>query len=296
MHDTRNDDTIPHFAVGNYIFGPVQGQHLEMVARAGFPGMELYRTLMMEYVDRPGALKELFDQHGLTVCTVSNGGPGMLCDFLTPAHRQQTIDDHVAFARDVLTVLGCTYFKMNMGARPEGGTTDEQLATLADALNELGRATAAIGIRLAPHPHIWGPVERPHEVRALLDQTDPAYVSWIPDTAHLNLGGGDPYELMRDYYERIAAVHWKDTEAAYRGYTGATPTVQQHQEKILYKDLGGGGVDIPRIWQLLQKRGYQGWITLDLDPPRPLEGEGTPEEKLLINQRFLREALMIQML
>jgi hypothetical protein len=73
----------------------------------------------------------------------------MAVDFLRPERRQQTIDDHVAFARDVLTVCGCTYFKINMGARPKRGTTAVDVATIADALNALGRATAALGIRLA---------------------------------------------------------------------------------------------------------------------------------------------------
>ena len=56
------------------------------------------------------------------------------------------------------------------------------------------------GIKIAPHPHIWGPIERPEEVRGLLDQTDPALVWWIPDTAQLNLGGGDP---VRACLERL---------------------------------------------------------------------------------------------
>jgi sugar phosphate isomerase/epimerase len=66
-----------------------------------------------------------------------------------------------------------------------------------------------------------------------------------------------------------------------------------HKEEILYKDLGSGGVDLPAIWRLINERGYRYWITLDLDPPRPNEGEGTPEEKLRINHRFLTETLRV---
>lgn len=283
----------PHFAVGNALFGQLVPEHLAIVAAAGYPGIELYRGYMLNYLEQPDALKTLLDQHGLTVVTISNGGPGMACEFIDPAARTRSIADHVAFARDVLTVFGCTHFKMNMGARPEGGTSDAQLQALADALNELGRATADLGIKLAPHPHIWGPVERDHEVRGLMDRTDPAYVSLIPDTAHLNLGGGEPFDIFVDYYDRIAAVHWKDTAASYRGYTGPTPTQEEHRRAILYKDLGTGGVDLPRIWRFLQERDYRGWITLDLDPPRANEGEGTEAEKLAINTRFLKDTLHV---
>lgn len=293
MNRTNAAAARPRFAVGNAIFGQLVPEHLEIIARAGYSGIEPYRGLMMDYVERPRELKVLCERHGLTVCTISNGGPGQVVDFINPDRRAQSIADHVAFARDVLAVFGCTYFKMNMGARPKAGTTDADVAAIADGLNELGRKTAELGIRVAAHPHIWGPVERPHEVRRLLDLTDPAVVSWIPDTAQLNLGGGDPVELIVDYYDRIAAVHWKDTKPSYRGYAGPTPTVEQHRQEILYKDLGTGGVDLPRIWRFLQERGYRGWITLDLDPPRPNEGEGTAEEKLAINTRYLLETLQV---
>jgi inosose dehydratase len=289
----QTSGTGPRFAVGNAIFGQLTVEHLDIIAAAGFPGIEPYRGMMMDFVDRPRQLKELLDERGLTICTISNGGPGMSCDFIDPDARVRTIADHVAFTRDVLKVFGCTYFKINMGARPKHGTTDAELQTIANTINELGRATDAMGVRISPHPHIWGPIERPHEVERLLALTDPAYVSWIPDTAQLNLGGGDPVALIVDHYDRIAAVHWKDSRPAYRGYTGPTPTQAQHQQAILYKDLGTGGVDIPRIWEFLRSRDYRGWITLDLDPPRPAEGEGTAEEKLLINRAYLKDELRI---
>lgn len=286
----------PHFALGWFVFGNLNAEDVALTASLGFPGIEPYRQLIMPWLDNPEGLKELLDQHGLAMATCSNGGSGQSCDFISPAARPQTIDDHVAFARDFLAPFGCQHFKINMGNRPPNGTSDDELHAIADTLNELGRRTAEYGIRIAPHPHIWGPIERPHEIRRLLELTDPAYVSLTLDTAHINLGGGDPVEFIRDYYDRIVALHWKDTEAAYRGFTGATPTQEMHREKILYKDLGAGGVDFLGVWNLLNARGYRYWITLDIDPPRPHEGEGTPEEKLRISLRYLREGLGIAQL
>lgn len=279
------------FAVGTAIFGDLQPADVALVASLGFPGIEPYRGWIMNYVAQPQELKALLDAHGVAMCTCSNGGPGQSTDFIDPAARQRTIDDHVAFARDFLTLFGCRHFKINMGARPAAGTSEEDLQAIAGTLNELGRRTAELGIRLAPHPHIWGPIERPHEVVRLLELTDPEYVSLTLDNAHINLGGGEPNEIIADHFDRIVAIHWKDTEPQYRGYTGPTPTRAMHDEKILYKDLGTGGCDIPGTWRLLQERGYRGWVTLDLDPPRANEGEGTPEEKLRINRRYVVEEL-----
>ena len=216
------------FAMGGAIFGQLTAEHIALTARHGFSGIEPYRGMLLQWLDNPARLKALFDQHGLTLVTCSNGGPDQSTEFLDPAGRAQTIADHMKFAREFLALFGCTHFKINMGKRPAGGTNPEQLKQLAETLNQLGRETLKIGIKLAAHPHIWGPVERPEEVRAMIDLTDPAALWWIPDTAQLNLGGGDPLELMTTYYDRMVSVHWKDSAASYRGFTGPTPTTEQH--------------------------------------------------------------------
>lgn len=284
----------PRFGVGAAVFGDlVPERDLPLIADAGFPGIEPYRGWTMPYVDKPRELKATLDAHGLAMVTCSNGGPGQSCDFIARDARDATIRDHVAFARDWLSVFGCQHFKINMGSRPPAGTSDDDLHRIADTINEIGRQTAAFGIRIAPHPHIWGPVERPEEIRRLLALTDPDTVSLTLDTAHVNLGGGDPMEFIATHYDRICAIHWKDTKPAYRGFTGPTPTQAMHREEILYKDLGAGGVDLPAFWGAMRERGYDYWVTLDLDPPRASEGEGTVAEKIAANKRYLTDTLGI---
>ena len=118
-----------------------------------------------------------------------------------------------------------------MGSRPEGGPSDDQLKTLANTLNEIGRQTIGFGVRLAPHPHIWGPMERDHEIRKVMALTDPRL--WLTaDTAHLTLGGGDALQIITDYFPRLAEVHMKDTYPRYRGNT-ATPTSRTPEGKPL---------------------------------------------------------------
>lgn len=281
----------PRFGIGAAVFGDLEPEDLDLVAELGFPGLEPYRQWLTRYLDRPAELRELLDQRGIAMVTCSNGGPGQSTDFIDPELRSATISDHLDFARRFLSEFGCRHFKINLGTRPPGGTTEAQLQAIAGALNELGREVARAGIRLAPHPHIWGPVERPEEIRRLLELTDPAYVWLTLDTAHVLLGGGDPFEFLEGHWDRIAALHWKDTAPAYRGWTGATPTREEHRRECLYKDLGAGGVDLERVWKLVEERGYRYWITLDLDPPRA--GEGSVEEKLERNKRFLRERLNV---
>lgn len=282
-----------HFAVGGAIFGELEAADLDLIVALGFPGLEPYRSGIGPYLEKPGDLKRQLDQRDITMVTCSNGGANQTIDFIRPERREQTLADHVAFARDFLRVFGCRHFKINLGARPAGGTSPAEIEAIADGVNELGRRTADLGIRLAVHPHIWGPIERPEEVRRLMELTDPTYVGLIVDTAQINLGGGDPLQAIIDYYDRLSAIHWKDSRPEYRGWSGPTPTQAQHRESILYQDLGAGGVDIAATWGYLVKRSYQGWITLDLDPPRPNEGEGSVEDKLRINRRYLQDVLRV---
>ena len=262
------------------------------VARHGFAGLEPFRNHVLAYLDKPQALKDKLDEAGIELVTCSNAGE-MTIDFIDPAKTKQTIAEHTKFARDFLNVFGCKHFKINLGARPEGGPTREQLLTMARTLDELGRHTADLGIKLAPHPHVWSPMERFHEVETVIDNTNRDYVGLVADTAHLTLGGMDPVKIVRMYTPRITALHFKDTAPSYRGHRGPSPTREQHRKDTLYKVLGAGGVDFPEIVSVLRNRRFDGWITMDFDPPRP--GEGSIEDQIAANKTYLARQLDIKL-
>ena len=233
----------------------------------GLQGIEPYANNIENYRKNPLVLKKIFDDAGITMIDVSNGARGQSTNFIDPEQIPKTIKDHVAFARDFLQPFGCDHWKVNMGQRPPGGPSDEQLKRLADTLNEIGRQTIAMGIRLAPHPHIWGPLERERDIRRVMELTDPKYVWLTADTGHLVLGGSDATQIISDYFPRLAEVHLKDTYAKYRGNT-STPTQDQHKVASVYHNLGGGGVDFPGVFKVLRDRHYKGWAIFDVDGPR----------------------------
>jgi inosose dehydratase len=240
---------------------------IKRMAALGLQGIEPYPQQIEKYRGDPLRLKELFDAAGITLIDVANGAKGQSTNFIDRDEIPRTIADHVAFARDFLQPFGVTVWKCNMGNRPPGGPSDDQLKHLANTLNEIGRQTIAMGIRMAPHPHIWGPMEREPEVRRVMELTDPKYVWLTTDTGHLTLGGMDAVQIMGEYFPRIAEVHLKDTYAKYRRNT-STPTQEQHRAASVYHNLGGGGVDFPGVFALLRDRRFKGWAVLDLDGPR----------------------------
>jgi len=276
---------------------------VKRIAATGLQGIEPYGDAIEPYLKKPMELKRIFDDAGITFIDASNGERGQSTNFIDPEQIPKTIADHVAFARDFLQPLGSDHWKVNMGQRPRGGPSDEQLKRLANTLNELGRQTLALGIRLAPHPHIWGPMERESDMRRVMELTDPKYVWMTADTGHLVLGGGDPVKIIGDYFPRIAEVHLKDTYAKYRGNT-STPTQEQHKVASVYHNLGGGGVDFPALFKLLRDRHYKGWAIFDMDEPRKGDDGfdaigGNPElavdDYIAHNINYLRDVLGVRL-
>src|SRR5258706_10541317 len=138
---------------------------IKEVGRVGLDGIEPFRNHIVKYLNNPAPLKRQLDDAGIAMLSCSNGGPGIETNFIDPVRSKKAVADHVAFARDFIKYFGCTAFKFNMGGRPPDNImTKVQLKTLADSLNELGKQTIEFGIRAAPHPHLWGPMEREHEL------------------------------------------------------------------------------------------------------------------------------------
>ena len=270
-------------------------QIISDAARVGLQGIEPYARQLGDFVGKPLALKQMCEAAGISLIDVGDLPPTQLSPkaWITTDGNAELITRMVSFARDFLAPCGCDHWKTNMGARPEGGPSDDQLKILANTLNEIGRQTITYGVRLAPHPHIWGPMERDHEVRRVLALTDPRYVWLTADTAHLTLGGGDALQIISDYFPRIAEVHMKDTYPRYRGNT-STPTQAEHSKASLYHNLGAGGVDFPAIFKLLRERNFKGWVVYDLDAPRPGDGTGTIEDNLAVNINYLRTVLHVK--
>jgi sugar phosphate isomerase/epimerase len=276
-------------------------------ARFGLQGIEPYSGQVVQFLGNPLALKRMCDAAGIQLIDVgdlpraprpkpasnptSNPPPN---PWINAEGNAGLIADMVNFAHDFLAPCGCDHWKTNMGSRPEGGPSDDQLKTLANTLNEIGRQTIAFGVRLAPHPHIWGPMEREHEVRTVMAQTDPKYVWLTADTAHLTLGGSDAVQIISDYFPRIAEVHMKDTYPKYRGNT-STPTQAEHHQASLYHNLGVGGVDFPAIFKVLRGREFKGWVVYDLDAARPGDGTGSIQDNLAVNINYLRNVLHVKL-
>ena len=271
--------------------------------KLGFPGIEPFRQNIVNWLDKPLELKAFLDAHHIRMATCSNGGgPNFSGNFFDPDKADQTVADHIAFARNFIKPFGyIDHFKMNMGPRPPGyDTNDEQIKRCADSLNRIGKEIIKDGIKLAPHPHVGSLVETQHEADLLMRETNPEWVWATADTAHLTLGGIVPEEFLTTYWPRIAEIHYKDAPRNLRGSrTLAVPRTGPenggHNWFRAMTDSDAGGVDFPKIQKMLIDRNFSGWVTFDYDASMMEHSHKSMEQLLVDDKGYLARVLKVDM-
>jgi sugar phosphate isomerase/epimerase len=141
------------------------------------------------------------------------------------------------------------------------------------------------GFRIAVHPHVFMRCNRFSSADIQTINTHPN-LCWLPDTAHLYIAGESVVDVLRAIpMDRIAAVHIKDWDAAYgRSY---------HRYARGFVPLGEGDVPIARVLEMLERRGYEGWLVAEQDYRRK-----SPEvcvhhaARYLISKRVMRGQTM----
>lgn len=148
-----------------------------------------------------------------------------------------------------------------------GGATPEELNYVLTVLNEYARLADPCGITPCLHPHADTTIMFENEIDFIMQNTDPAFISFGPDTAHLAAGKCDPVEIFERYADRIRFVHLKDIKKAKAaGGDGAQKTGFEIYSNFL--ELGEGDVDFPAIFKILERVKYSGYLTVELDRSR----------------------------
>lgn len=94
----------------------------------------------------------------------------------------------------------------------ERWSTLEDVATIAEALNQAAAKGAEYGVAVGYHNHWWevaGKIDGRNSLEQLADRLDPAVVLEV-DTYWAAVAGEDPAELLRRLAGRVKFVHLKD--------------------------------------------------------------------------------------
>ena len=184
-----------------------------------------------------------------------------------PDRRAAAMAELAAVAR-VLAGAGADVLVVAAASGGPGYDRRERLdqagwSTLAGALDEAAAIAGEHGLTLALHPHAGTAIERPDEVRRLLELTD---VGICLDTGHLAVAGADPLRVAVEAGSRVRHVHLKDVDGALAGRVRAGDIAYAEAvRRGLFRPLGGGDVDAAAVIRRLEAAGYRGWFTLEQD-------------------------------
>jgi inosose dehydratase len=225
-------------------------QAIKDVGSLGFAGYESFGNVL-EYWDKQGGLKKLLD--AAQVPLRSAYCPVNLTD---PAKRKDEVDKLVRWGRLIQAAGGSVaVLGPNNVDRPTY-LFAEHKTHIVEALNDMGKALADIGVVGALHQHTGTCVETRDETYATMEAVDTRYVKFGPDVGQLQKGGSDPVKVVKDFLPTVRHVHMKDFDGG-PNYLGYCP-------------LGTGKVDVAGLASLLESSGNDLMIMCELDPsPNP---------------------------
>lgn len=264
-------------------------QGLREVSALGFHACEPFPDVALGYETDPATFRELLAGYQLRLSALYGGGR-----FSDPARRAEVIATNTRLAR-FLAAIGVDRLVFGpAGPRASAGTSVEALREAAKTINEAARACYDLGVLACVHPHLGTEIESEAEIDAIMEQTDPRYVFFCPDTAHLTAAEIDVPRMIRRYGERMRYMHVKDLRAGVveqRRQGNNTGAIQEGTERLpIFCELGKGIIDYEPIMQALQDVHYQDWITVEIDVSLT-----TPLESLTICRDYLRDKLGFQL-
>ncbi len=258
---------------------------LREAAGLGFHACETFTHQALEYENRPEELRELLAAQGMRLSALYGGGR-----FSDPTRRGDVVAYNTRVAR-FLAALGVDRIVFGpAGPRGPQGTGLDELREAARTIDEAARACYDLGVLPCVHPHLDTEIETEREIDAVMEYTDPRYVYFCPDTAHLTATGIDVAAMIRRYGERMRYMHVKDLRAGVieertQARSGSAPSTGTDRLPI-FCELGRGVIDYGPIMSALDAVGYGDWITVEID--RSLT---TPRESLAICRDYLRDTL-----
>lgn len=265
-----------HFGYAAITWGGKDRQAIDDIAAVGFRGIQLRSNCIAEF-GSPTAVRDLLSQRELKFVALSSGD--LQSDSANARWSIAQHAEHAKFVRDA----GGLYLQI-IDNRPKGRiATPADFKQLGKALTELGKRTADLGIPLGYHNHMGSLGERPEELDQVMTGADPRYVKLELDIAHYFQGGGDPVKAIEKYSDRLLFLHLKDVERF--------SPAKDAEHSYRFVELGQGLVDIPAVFEALQKVNFRGWAIVELDDVP--DNARSPKEAAAANKEYLQEKMRL---
>jgi len=223
---------------------------IEELSKLGFKGVQLRSNTLDKFGNNPKALHQLLSQHQLELPMFSGGNAN-----INTGNEEALITDFVNKAK-FIKALGGSNIQLTNSSRPKTGLpTNEDLVKYGRLLNEIGRRTRDLGVQANYHNHMHQLGETPPEVDVIMDNCEATNVQLLLDIAHYHQGGGDPVKAIKQYKNRLNALHLKDVR----------PKNTVDPKAYVFVELGQGNVDLAGVFKALDDIQFKGWGIVELD-------------------------------
>jgi len=232
----------------------------------GFDGIEMAPWDLPKLLPIFGSASEFAafaDDHGVKVSGMFHGA--------TDSHLESSLQRNLeatTYAVETVVAFGGKHLNTcpNSNYYGRGPLTREEVQTCANTLTEMGKIATDSGVLLGLHNEFFAAINKENH-REFIDLCDARYVHYCVDTAQISIIGEDLLEFYEDYHDRIVTFHLKDTASP-----RTSDEIRYSQDPEITEDghrwfwePGEGVLDFKGLYELLKKRGFKGWITIETD-------------------------------
>lgn len=192
----------------------------------------------------------------------SGWGPG--ADFGAERDKAEELAEFIADAGGDTLVVGLP-MRNSRDSTPPFFVDAKFAGAVADIAHIVGDATLRMGVKTALHTEAHSTFCTRRDIDLVLTLTDPEYVYFCPDTAHITLAGGNAIDVVAPHAGRVVIAHWKDAVGPMpEGFPINHSTIHdQHQDYMCA--LGSGVVDWTSWAKLYDQTAGRAVRLLELD-------------------------------
>jgi inosose dehydratase len=242
------------------------GHMIEIIAQAGFSGIQPIFTWMGELVD-PDRLEAKLKEQGIELAAVAlalewNGEEETQSERIVANNAISLLE---RFPGAVLNTVQIPTGRHDLEARRR---------SLVNIVNTVSARAKDKGVPCSFHPNSphTSIIRTEEDYKVVLESLDTTVTGWTPDVGHIINGGMDPLSKMKEYASLINHVHYKDWDG--------------NPEFTL---MGNGKVDLLSITQWLKDINYGGWIICEDEGEEPLDD---PDFVTLHDGRWIQNDLI----
>ncbi len=244
---------------------------LDEMVWAGYSGTELgpYGFFPTD----PAVLKPQLDQRKLKL--LGSFVPVVLSD---PASAGIAVE-HIRKVGDLLAALKAPFLVLAdaqsdernsiSGRVPKDGSaglSPAQWKNVAHVVEEAAKVSTEFGLDLVFHPHVATYVETPEECERFFDVTSHTGIGLCLDTGHCDYGGGDTITEAAKFASVLRFLHIKDVDLKVLAEARRRKlTFEEAIEEKVFTIIGQGSIDFPKLFRLLEKNNYSGWMVIEQD-------------------------------